>query len=275
MIRAGLKAAVLGSPISHSLSPFIHNAAYSLLDIEGMYSAIEVKSGELAAFLKSAEVEDFRGFSVTMPLKEEAALLASNLDPHAALTSSVNTLIRSESGWQGFNTDVTGIRTLINELGFLGDRKGTVAILGAGGTARAALAAVSDFATRQVFRRSLARDEALRKIDSEVQIVDWSAVNSSLECDLLISTVPAEASGFSLADWHMGSVIDAIYSPWPPPITKYCLQKKIPLASGLDLLLAQAMDQIRLMTEVDFNATDLRKEIGLNLSKAHGIPQGK
>ena len=196
MIRAGLKAAVLGSPISHSLSPFIHNAAYTLLDIDGMYSAIEVKSGELEPFLKSAGVEDFRGFSVTMPLKEEAALLASNLDLNAALTSSVNTLIRSESGWQGFNTDVTGIRTLINELGFLSERKGTVAILGAGGTARAALAAVSDFASRKVFRRSLARDEALRKIDSEVQIVDWNAVHSSMECDLMISTVPAEASDF-------------------------------------------------------------------------------
>ena len=275
MSQALLKAAVLGSPITHSLSPFIHNAAYKLLDIEGEYQAIEVKAGGLAAFLQQAEKDHFKGFSVTMPLKEEATGIASALDPQAALAQSVNTLIRNENGWRGFNTDITGIKTLISDLGYIEGGKGTVAILGSGGTSRAALAAVSDFKEKRVFRRSSARDAALRTIDSSVEIVDWDALDSPFDCDLLISTVPAGAIDIEKFELRMDSAIDAIYSPWPPPLTGYCLRNEIPVATGIDLLLAQAMEQIRLMTQTAFDSNRLRGEIGALLRQTHDFPQAK
>ncbi|MFZ9205396.1 MAG: shikimate dehydrogenase family protein, partial [Candidatus Nanopelagicaceae bacterium] len=152
------RAAVLGSPISHSLSPLIHNHAYSLLEYPAIYEAIEVKSGELSDFLaKELASSEVLGFSLTMPLKEELAQLSTpalQVDARAKSINSANTIYMDGQSWKVSSTDVDGFEFLLKDLSF-----STVSILGAGGTARAAIASLSDRDVKiEIYRRSTSRD---------------------------------------------------------------------------------------------------------------------
>ena len=93
-----IKAAVLGSPISHSLSPLLHNSAYEQLGFKGRYEAIEVNAGGLAKFMDGRD-ETWTGFSLTMPLKEEAVTYAQHVDELAKRINSANTLYRDGGAW--------------------------------------------------------------------------------------------------------------------------------------------------------------------------------
>ena len=136
------RAAVLGSPISHSLSPALHNAAYLALGIEGKYDAVEVGSGQLIDFMARVRQVDAEwiGFSLTMPLKEEIFNVADRIDPLAKQINSGNTLLPTSEGWLATTTDVSGFIWALaaNEVN---DFR-VVQIIGAGGTARAAASAV-------------------------------------------------------------------------------------------------------------------------------------
>ena len=101
------RCGVLGDPIAHSLSPALHRAAYSQLGLDWTYDAHRVASGGLGAFL-AGRGDEWRGLSLTMPLKEVAYAAADELDRHASLTGAVNTLLLGET-LRGFNTDVGGI----------------------------------------------------------------------------------------------------------------------------------------------------------------------
>ena len=169
------RAAVLGSPISHSLSPLIHNHAYSLLEYPAIYEAIEVKSGELSDFLaRELASGEVLGFSLTMPLKEELAQLsrpALQVDARAKSINSANTIYMDGQSWKVSSTDVEGFEFLLKDLSF-----STVSILGAGGTARAAIASLSDRDVNiEIYRRSTSRDASLSAaaMSSQIEIYDW------------------------------------------------------------------------------------------------------
>ena len=110
-----MRAAVLGSPVSHSLSPVLHNAAYAALNLNHSYSAIETKEPELGAFLDSVDSQ-WLGVSLTMPLKEVAFEFADSCDELAKLTGAINTLVFG-SETKAFNTDVLGIVDALTESG--------------------------------------------------------------------------------------------------------------------------------------------------------------
>jgi shikimate dehydrogenase len=136
------RAAVLGSPINHSLSPAIHNAAYLALGIEGKYDAVEVASGQLPTFMNQVKKTpaEWIGFSLTMPLKEKIFEVADISDPLALQIKSGNTLLPTADGWFATTTDVSGFiwALTFNEVSDFED----ILIIGAGATARAAAAAV-------------------------------------------------------------------------------------------------------------------------------------
>ena len=106
-----IKAAVLGSPISHSLSPLLHSTAYAQLGLSAKYEAIEVKADNLARFMDERD-ETWTGFSLTMPLKEEAITYADNIDNLAKRINSANTLYRKAGEWHATSTDVIGLLML-------------------------------------------------------------------------------------------------------------------------------------------------------------------
>ena len=131
----GKRFAVLGDPIVQSLSPKIHSAAYAHLNLDWKYEAFKVASGELLQFVESES--GFAGFSVTMPLKFEAYNLAESLDETAETTGVVNTLLKTEIGFRGFNTDIYGISKSIEKVA-----ANSIAVLGSGATARSSIRAV-------------------------------------------------------------------------------------------------------------------------------------
>jgi len=238
------RAAVLGSPIAHSLSPALHNAAYLSLGIEGKYDAVEVKSGELPAFMervRQAEV-NWIGFSLTMPLKEETLTVADKVDALAKQINSANTLLPTIDGWLATTTDVAGFIWALAQHEVSNFK--TVQIIGAGATARAAAAAVDAPGRRiEVISRNSVRELPMRNcvLDAELSFSSWQQVK--LIADLVINTSPKGAADDLPSG--AGVLFEALYDPWP---TKLAAKWGGKVIDGMDLLIHQAIDQIHLMT---------------------------
>lgn len=251
--------AVLGSPIAHSKSPRIHAAAYAALDLPWHYEALECTETELGPLLDSRG-EGWRGFSVTMPLKEEAHRLSAVLDPVAAESGVVNTLLRlaGSAGWAGFNTDVAGLAAAINDLGL--DAQHTV-VLGAGATAVSAVLAARSLGaeTVTIFAR---RPEVARRLVDRFGSKNGPLLRSRSLSDagrgedqptLIISTLPGPAGhGLALPERFAAvPLFDVAYDPWPSPLSaRHCAGGGVS-HSGIGMLLHQALIQVRIFVTGD------------------------
>jgi shikimate dehydrogenase len=242
---------VVGSPIQHSLSPDIHQAAYSHLGLDFSYDRFEVKQGELAQFLDNSELS---GLSVTMPLKQEAYSLASSWSPEASKTGVVNTLVRSQNGWVGHNTDVNGF---INSFGGI-SRPSSVTLVGSGATSRSAALALSilfpDSEVSVLGRTDQSVEDLVELaksfgLSARAEQVDAAAL---VNADLVVSTVPGSAfldfweDVASIAVKADSTLFDVAYDPWPSIAASSWGPKSI---SGLELLVWQAIAQVRLFAE--------------------------
>ena len=243
-VQGRMRAAVLGSPIAHSLSPVIHNAAYLALGIEGKYDAVEVGSGELSNFMNEVKQTpaNWIGFSLTMPLKEEILNIADVVDPLARRINSGNTLIPTKEGWYATSTDVSGFiwALAFNEI----KQFDKVQIIGAGATARAVAAAIdAPGRTICVINRNSQRNSAMQSVvlDSNLEFCNWE--EAELDADLVVNTTPKNAAD-SLSSGS-GILFDVIYDPWPTTLAAKWNGRVI---DGLELLVHQAIDQISLMT---------------------------
>ena len=261
------KAAVLGSPIAHSLSPTIHTAAYRSLGYEGSYEAREVKENELGSFLQSnLKQQEWIGFSLTMPLKEQLCLLAERLDisidERSKRIASANTLFRDGERWRATSTDVTGFEFLLRK-----KKISQVAILGSGGTARSAIESLPRHTDEIViYRRNRNRDDDLKRALSHHSLVfrDWSEIDNAWDASVVINTVPSSACRDIEESFRPPDLlIDALYSPWPPPLSKRALSSSCEVMSGIDLLCAQALGQIRLMTGISFDENQMFEHLKL------------
>jgi len=147
------RAAVLGSPIAHSLSPALHTAAYAALGLDGWaYTAHEVGEDQLAGFVAGLGPE-WAGLSLTMPLKEAAFAVAQEVSPLAREVGAVNTLVRLPDGaWSADNTDVEGLARALQEGGARDAlvASGHALVLGSGATARSAVAALAELGAARV-----------------------------------------------------------------------------------------------------------------------------
>nr|WP_296072876.1 shikimate dehydrogenase [uncultured Actinoplanes sp.] len=252
------RAAVCGKPIAHSLSPVIHNAGFAAAGLTGWrYTSFECAESELAALVESLGPE-WAGLSLTMPLKEVALTLAAEASPMAAATGAANTFVRRDDGtWFADNTDVPGMLRVLRDAG-LRDRP-AITVLGGGGTARAALAAAAGLGADEVTvvtRRPEARDQLLPAAETlgiRITGTGWADAAAALDADAVISTVPKGAADelAGQAKWRPGTVLfDAIYDPWPTPLAASAAARGLAVASGLDLLLAQALSQFEQFTGV-------------------------
>jgi len=254
------RAAVLGSPIAHSLSPVLHTAAYAALGLDDWtYSAIECDEAGLPGLLASCDSASpggrWAGLSLTMPLKRAVLPLLDRTEPIAVEVGGANTVVFAEGQRHGYNTDVPGLVAALAEAGVTSPAGATV--LGAGATACAALAALraTGLAAVVVQVRDQARAgdllAAARRLGLAVELRPFgSQVRAG---DLLISTVPAGAADF-LAERAVdprarpSAVLDVVYDPWPTPLAIAAAQSGVVVVSGFDLLLHQAARQVELMT---------------------------
>ena len=247
------RAAVLGSPVAHSLSPVLHAAAYAELGLTGWwYGRAEVGAGGLAAFVDGLDAT-WRGLSLTMPLKVEALELAgADVSDLARLAGAGNTLLLGDGARRVENTDVPGLVRALDRV--LDDAVGAATVLGSGATARSALVALAELGAPQVqlLARDPAKAHALRPLADALGVtlvvLPWGSAPPDV--DVLVSTVTAGA----LDDWAdavAGSaevVFDVVYDPWPTTLAAAAARARARVVDGLDLLVGQAVEQVELMT---------------------------
>jgi len=266
-----MRAAVLGSPIAHSLSPVIHQRAYDFLGWDWSYSKCEVASGQLMSFLSERSGE-FRGLSLTMPLKEEALALLDSVTELGKRVYAINTIVFDDLGSHGFNTDVQGFRDALKYRNVPIPEE--VAVLGGGATARSAIAAVDDFAKRIiVYSRSEHRTRALVNSAEHaiVTIRPWEEVGAAMENELIISTTPKGATdGIAINDvnWVHGTLFESLYHPWPTHLLHKWQEKSGNYLDGLDLLVWQAIGQLEVMSFNPSEIVDRRGDLFVAMREA-------
>lgn len=253
---------MLGSPIEHSLSPVLHRAAYASLNLDWSYTAHDVGVDGLAAFVGSCSA-DWRGLSLTMPLKQ-VALSLGRVDPLAAQVGAANTLVFG-SEIMVYNTDVTGLAAAVRATG---EPIGSAVIIGSGATARSALASLGLLGCSRVtvLARDRAKAQALAPLAAEIGLEFVTAPFDSdgvPEADVMVSTVVAGAAD-PLADAVAARsriVFDVIYHPWPTMLAQASERAGRVVLNGLDLLAHQAVGQLELMTGESVDA-ELLKSAG-------------
>jgi shikimate dehydrogenase len=238
--------AVVGKPIDHSLSPKIHTVAYELLGLDWDYTKFLVEEGDLKSFLES-QGSQLSGISVTMPLKIEAALLASSGDEIVKQLGIANTLLRQDSNFIAFNTDVFGIEMALEKC--WSSKISQVAILGSGATAQSALYAVSRRTPSTqvvVYAREFSRTQTIRDLASKLDVaLEVRSLDSySNEQDLTISTIPAGALDGLGQHAQSGWLLNVNYSSKDSNFSKQFDSEKA--IQGETMLIWQAIAQIRI-----------------------------
>ena len=245
-------AAVLGSPVAHSLSPVLHNAAYRALGLDDWsYSLHECREAELPAFVDGLGPE-WAGLSLTMPLKRVTLEVADEVDPLAAAVGAANTLVLAGRR-TAHNTDVFGIGAT------LGVVAGRAVVLGAGGTAQSALAALRErgITDVEVLVRDVRRTEELLATAERLGVTprfsdvlnDPARASAALaDADVVVSTLPPGGADGLTPPGAGAVVLDVVYAPWPTPFAAAALAAGARVESGLEMLLHQAAAQVELMT---------------------------
>ncbi len=249
-----VKAAVLGNPIAHSLSPVLHGKAFEVLGISGTYEAIKVESGGLAEFLRR-QGQSYDYLSLTMPLKEEVLDIAKassiKVDDLAQRIQSVNTLVKSGTGWSATSTDGSGFIKALANAGY--DHFNSVLILGAGGTARAIAGALDEIADSvSIMGRSVRRNAGIaacfRKLVPE--FIVWDDQIDLRKFDLVVNTTPSGAADLvaeNIPSKVEGLLFDVLYKPWPTLMARRWTDAGAKAIGGLELLLYQGIDQINIV----------------------------
>ncbi|MER8233998.1 shikimate dehydrogenase [Streptomyces sp. NPDC094049] len=256
-MAAAHRAAVLGSPIAHSLSPVLHRAAYAELGLgHWSYERFEVDEAALPGFMGTLDA-GWAGLSLTMPLKRAVIPLLDEVSDTAAAVEAVNTVVLHEDGRRtGDNTDIPGMIAALRERGV--EKVEAAAVLGAGATASSALAALARICAGPVtaYVRSEARAEEMRgwgeRLGVDVRTAAWDEAAQAFDAPLVIATTPAGTTDAlaSAVPPRPGTLFDVLYDPWPTALAAAWSEHGGRVVGGLDLLVHQAVLQVEQMTGV-------------------------
>ncbi len=263
-----VKAAVLGSPVAHSLSPILHNSAYRALGLDHVYSAIEVSENDFPTFISNLD-DQWLGVSLTMPLKEVAFQVATETDLIADQTGAINTLIFSD-GITGYNTDVAGIVDALVEKDYRSIM--TATIFGSGATARSALVALHKLGVTQVECIARNSTDIARMLDLGAELgisVTQVTVTQSrwLASEVVVNTTPVGVLDHIAKDITAprGVLLDVVYNPWPTQLAASWSANGGAILSGLSMLLHQGAHQVSLMTKQHPPLAEMRTALNLEL----------
>ena len=256
------RAAVLGSPIAHSLSPLLHRTAYEQLGLEGWsYEACEVDESRLADFLDDLGPE-WVGLGLTMPLKAAVLPLLDATSATVDAAGAANTVLFRDGARVGENTDVPGLRAALSAAGVTAVERATV--LGGGATARSAVAALSSVAsTVSAYVRDPARRAALESTAARtgvaLELRPWAQASEALDAPLVVATTPAGATDALVPGVPASAAVlfDVLYSPWPTPLAAAWSARGGTVVGGLDLLVHGAALQVVLMTGLPVDPAEL------------------
>ena len=269
MIDAGTMIyGIIGDPVSHSLSPVIHNSFFETEGINGAYAAFKVEKKDLEKAVRGAASLGIRGLNVTVPHKENIIPLLSETDPEAEKIGAVNTLSLTEKGYKGYNTDCTGIKRAITENGFNIENE-KVILLGAGGAANAVLTALYSLGAKGAYILNRTPEKAEKKFGGDKR-------NTILPLDGF-GKIPGKgyfcvqctsaglhphndiAPVYEDAFYEkIDRAMDIIYSPSETLFMKKVRNKGGKAVNGLDMLLFQAVESFYHFTGVRVSEEGIR-----------------
>ncbi|PLX43131.1 MAG: shikimate dehydrogenase [Deltaproteobacteria bacterium] len=256
---------VIGSPVSHSLSPVMQTSALKALGIDACYLAFDVGGEALADALKGAYALGVRGLNITVPHKVSALALSTEADITASATGAANTLVRCAGGWRAHNTDVEGFSgAIVRELGFKPSSKGFV--VGGGGAARAAVLGYASLGVEEIYITG--RNPS--RIEEVVSELSGAAGKSSLSFlplaelpakakpgDLVASATPLGLSPDGRWPWELEKLdkgvllYDMAYMPGGSSLEKEAKLAGLKVTSGLSMLLLQGAAALWLWTGLE------------------------
>ena len=261
MTAKGGEYRLIGTDVSRSPSPSMMEAAFEAAEIEARYQAIDVVPTSFERTFAELKAEGISGMNVTMPYKQRAASLMDSLGEVASKIGVVNTVKRTERGYEGFNTDVVGIVRALREA-FPRQSVGSAVLLGAGGTARAFVAAMNEMGCRAIL--VLARDSARASQFCDSMALAFPSIEfpqgpigggteGSVVADLVFNATPASPTMTSLAGISTSSgsrpiVFDAVYNPIWTDLLTVADGARCPVVHGYQMLLEQGAAAFELWT---------------------------
>ncbi len=260
---------VIGDPVSHSVSPAIHNRAIRRLGIDAVYLALRVTGEMLGCFLSMCRLNRVLGFNVTIPHKIAVASLVDTLDESAELTGCVNT-VRVGDRLEGFNTDVAGVEKSLVDAGFRGG--GVAAVVGAGGGARAAVLALLSIGCRVVVLnrspgRMLELEKHFSKKGMRVETRSLQDAQQAIqEADLVVNATPVGMGDgfetpFPTSFLRRGqTLLDMVYTPHPTRLVKEASEKGLTIVPGVEMLIHQAAASFEIWFGVKPPLEEMRDE---------------
>lgn len=251
-----INAAVLGSPINHSLSPLLHTIAYEHYGVSASYEAIEINQGDLPSFIGSTQKNCL---SLTMPLKEEALALAGFVSDTAKKVSSGNTMTFRAGQWRLDSTDVAGFKYSLESHGI--KDLDSVVVLGAGATARAAVAHLSTICRSiKVVSRNQSRQTSMNLSSlHEIEYLPWVATDLINQADLVVNTTPGDAADLFVSGVTnpRGAFFEVLYNPWPTKLSHAWNSTGAKVIDGLELLVHQAISQVEIFADISVDRPEL------------------
>ena len=246
-----MKLAVLGSPISHTLSPALHKAAYAQLGLPHTFEAIDVTVERFKDFFESLD-DQWLGLSITMPLKEIAFEVATKVSSVAKQTGAINTLVLKD-GVQADNTDVYGISKSLRNAGCTNPK--TATIIGAGATTRSAIVALAGLGVEGILIIARNAQKSATCIDLGNELGISIDATSNIQDKFFVTDVTINATPIGVADDFVsfldsarGVLLDVVYNPWPTKLAAAWKAKSLTAVPGHQMLLNQAVRQIELFT---------------------------
>ena len=260
--------ALIGDPVSHSLSPIMQNHALQYLGLDLIYIALPCKNEDLELVLSSLKKINCKGLNITIPHKEKVFDLCSEISPIANKLKAINTLkLNSKKEWSGTNTDVEGFIYPLKKLNFT---KKQSMVLGSGGAARSVIQGLINlnFSTISVVSRNKSSlDDLIKNFGNQIEIQgllnnDDRTQNLIKESNLIVNTTPVgmkkstnEENTLPYGETFWRSltsktiVYDLIYNPAPTPLLRFSSQKGCITIDGLQMLIAQGVKSLKFWTD--------------------------
>lgn len=263
---------IVGKPVGHSWSPLLHGMALKAAHLDAVYLAFE--PSDLRTFLELAGDENFRGFSITAPFKQEALRLAKGAERGAEAAGAANTLVRDKDGWLASNSDVSALREVLEasllahaQRGFGEIKPGDarVLVIGAGGAARAAAQATREVGARLLV--SARREERARELCEAFAgvLVPWDGIGAA-DYEVLVHCTPAgslaapdELPFAAEALPTRRVVIEANYRPMLTPLLAAARERENTLVPGGEWFVRQALEQFQRFTRKPADEHLMRK----------------
>lgn len=261
------KIALIGYPLGHSLSEYIHDAGFRSIGINARYDILETRPDQLVERIKYLKTNGYSGFNVTIPLKLPVTMFLDELDSSADIVHAVNTIkIDSETKFlKGYNTDAVGFKNALpKDINLCGK---TAGILGTGGAARAAITALAQYQVKEfkIYTRNIANSiEFLNYLRKTFPSIEFNAyqidrIRDLSEVNILVNATPIGMSGNAVGFTPVEEpqlitlppdalVYDVIYNPKKTVLIKLAQKHNYKTVNGLDMLIYQAMEAEKIWT---------------------------